>query len=260
VSPELRYVQNELAATLPYARTSALLQFLLPVGRGSSPETIRRRIQATADRLDSELTPVATSSSASTAAPRLIQSAASATVVGLDSGYVRHCRPRVTRNFEIVVGRILCAKSNQRSVGFVRTLENTVESCQRVQQRINELNSSRATTDLTLFSDGDAGLRDLVPHAKHVLDWFHLTRHLTVIREIVLGREGMQQLPTVIHHRLDTWLTSMKWRLWHGRVKGALERLASMRLILQRDAVTRTPATARLRRQLDTDPAQENRC
>ena len=78
------------------------------------------------------------------------------------------------------------------------------------------------TTDLTVFSDGDAGLRDLVPHAKHVLDWFHLTRYLTVIREIVLGREGMQQFPIAIHHRLDTWLTSMKWRLWHGQAKGRL--------------------------------------
>ena len=41
ISPELRYVQNELAATLPYARTTVLLGLLLPIGRGASPEYAR---------------------------------------------------------------------------------------------------------------------------------------------------------------------------------------------------------------------------
>jgi hypothetical protein len=247
VSPELRYVQNELAASLPYGRSSELLKLLLPIGRGASPETVRRRIQTTAARLDAELEPLTTSSSASTPGP--MAPACGATAIGLDSGYVRHCRPQAARSIEVVVGRILCGDFYQRSVGFVRTLETTSQARHRVQQRVSELSLSTA---MTVFSDGDEGLRDLAPQATHVLDWFHLTRYLTIIKQILLGREGLQQFPSLIHHRLDTWLTSMKWRLWHGRVNGALERLASMRLILQRDAVRRKSAAARLCRQLDT--------
>lgn len=73
----------------------------------------------------------------------------------------------MTRSFEIVVGRILGAHSQQRTVGFVRTLHTTAQARHRLQRCMNELNPS---TEITAFSDGDDGLRDLVPQATHVLD------------------------------------------------------------------------------------------
>ena len=55
VSPELEFVQSQLAATIPYARTAELLALLLPVDVGNAPSTVRRRALSVGQRLDAEL-------------------------------------------------------------------------------------------------------------------------------------------------------------------------------------------------------------
>jgi hypothetical protein len=44
VSPELEFIQSQLAAMIPYARTADLLDLLLPVAAGNAPSTVRRRV------------------------------------------------------------------------------------------------------------------------------------------------------------------------------------------------------------------------
>ena len=41
VSPELEFIQSQLAAMIPYARTADLLELLLPVEAGNAPSTVR---------------------------------------------------------------------------------------------------------------------------------------------------------------------------------------------------------------------------
>jgi hypothetical protein len=69
-----------------------------------------------------------------------------------------------------------------------------------------------------VFTDGDRRLRDLqlcvLPKATHVLDWYHLTRRLTVLSNVVCSRQAAEQLPSREHARLSEWVDSIKWCLW----------------------------------------------
>ena len=144
------------------------------------------------------------------------------------------------------MGRILNPDGLARSVGLVRCLENHAVAARRLQRRLRE---HRAPRDrLTIFTDGDPWLRRLVPEASPSLDWYPVTRHLTVLQQVLYGRDAVVQFPGVIHDVLCQWLTSMQWRLWHGRVSGARQRLASILFTLKRREIARKRVALRWRR------------
>ena len=55
MAPELEYIQSELAAILPYARSAEILHKLLPIGVGNGATTVRARTLRVGQRLESEL-------------------------------------------------------------------------------------------------------------------------------------------------------------------------------------------------------------
>ena len=114
ISAELECVQSELAATLSYERSSQILRLLLPIGTGRSASTERDRTLRVGQRLEAELT-------ATHATPASGQSRVS--TIGLDGGFVRHCDSELGHNFEIIAGRVLAEDGSQRSVAFVRTID-----------------------------------------------------------------------------------------------------------------------------------------
>jgi hypothetical protein len=224
VSAELECVQSELAASLSYEHTAQVLRRLLPIGRGHSASTVRARTLRVGERMEAELT--------ATSAPGAHPS--SVTTIGLDGGYVRHCDAKLGHNFEIIAGRVLAEDGLQRSVGFVRSVDE--HSRTRVQHAVAALGG--ADEDLRVFTDGDSALRDLqlsvLPEATHVLDWYHLTRRLTVLASVINGKEAAEKLPARDQDRLSEWMGSVKWRLWHGRAVGAITRLHSMLGVMTR--------------------------
>ena len=214
VSPVLEFIQSQLAATIPYARTAELLELLLPVNAGNAPSTVRRRAPSVGQRLDAEL------HEASDAA-HIEHSKADkdpVTIAGLDSGYVHDCRPSSERSFEVVLGRILNENKGSRSLGFVRTIDNNAAAGHRLKQRLSE--QGQISDKVTVFTDGDPGLRCLLtsalPKATHILDWYHLTRRLTVLKNVLFSKEAIKQFPTSYQEPLCKLLESLKWRLWHG--------------------------------------------
>jgi len=62
-------------------------------------------------------------------------------------------------------------------------------------------------------------LRDLQlylnPQSEHILDWFHITMRLTVLRNCAVGVKAMNE--QVGEEALEHW-ESAKWYLWHGNV------------------------------------------
>jgi hypothetical protein len=160
------------------------------------------------------------------------------TTVGLDGGYVRHCDPAAGHSFEIIAGRLLADDGAQSSVGFVRTVDQ--HSRTRVQRAVAEQGKT-SDHHLMVFTDGDSRLRDLqlsvLPKATHVLDWYHLTRRLTVLSNVVCSKEAAAQLPSREHARLSEWVGSIKWRLWHGRPVTAIARLESLLSLLARPSL-----------------------
>ena len=240
----MEFIQSQLAATIPYARTAELLGHLLPVTAGNASSTVRRHTLGVGQRLDAMLQePVDTISIVQTQADPV-------TVVGLDSGYVRDCRSRSASSFEIVVGRILSKNKGSRSLGFVRTLECDRVAGERLKQRLREYDTTTET--VTAMTDGDTGLRGLIlsalPQAKPILDWFHLTRRLTVLKRVLYGEEAIDQFETLYHDRLCRHLESLKWRLWHGYRRGALNRILALLFTLRLPSITGKRAAVRLRR------------
>jgi hypothetical protein len=242
ISAELECVQSELAATVSYGRSAQILHMLLPVGSGHSASTVRDRTLRVGARLEAELT--------MTAATPVHQS--TVTTVGLDGGYVRHCCPDPAKSFEIIAGRVLAEDGSQRSVGFVRSIDK--HSRTRVQRAVAEHGGAR--DGLMVFTDGDTRLRDLqmsvLPDAAHVLDWYHLTRRLTVLGNVINSKDAAEQLRSREQDRISEWVESIKWRLWHGRPAKAIARLDSLLNILDRPALADKTVVTRVRK-LATD-------
>ena len=238
VSAELECVQSELAATLSYQRSAQVLRMLMPMGRGHSASTVRARTLRVGKRLEAELTE----------AHALSVHPSRVSTIGLDGGYVRHCDPESTHSFEIIAGRVLAQDGSQRSMGFVRSIDE--HSRERVQRAVAELGGG--ADDLRVFTDGDGPLRDLqlavLPEATHVLDWYHLTRRLTVLASVVNGKEAADELPARDHDRFSGWVNSIKWRLWHGRPAKAIARLQSMLGALARPSLQRNPVVKRMKK------------
>ena len=246
VAAELEYIQSELAAMLPYARSVELLRRLLPIGTGNSASTVRARTLRVGQRLESELT------AAPVKSPKSRKLRPRVATVGLDGGHVRHCDPDSAHTFEIIAGRVLADDGSQRSMGFVRTFDQ--HSRTRVQRAITE--HGKTSNGLMVFTDGDSRLRDLqlsvLPKATHILDWYHLTRRLTVLSSVVHSKEAATKLPSRDHDRLSGWVDSIKWRLWHGRPVKAIARLKSLLKLLARPSLA-CKAVVRRTRKLATE-------
>lgn len=236
ICAEMEYVHSRLAATVPYARVSELLGLLLPHGKGAATSTVRARALAAGGRLGGELRP------AEEPAAELDQSAAPV-IVGLDSGYVRHCRPDPEGNFEVVAGRRLRGTEPSRSVAFVRIVD--AEATRRV--------GAMAAGATEVFTDGDTQLRQwqmtALPQATHILDWYHLRRRVDQLDRVVHGALVARQLSARDHDRLSFLLGRLKWRLWHGRPRQAMRRIEVALWVLQRRAV-RSKSSARHIRKL----------
>ena len=87
-----------------------------------------------------------------------------------------------------------------------------------------------------------------LPKATHLLDWFHLTRRLTVLKRVLYGKEAINQFQSCYHDRLCRHLESLKWRLWHGYIGGAFNRIRALLFTLRLASMTGKRAAVRLRR------------
>ncbi len=246
VAPELEYIQSHLAATVPYACASKLLALLLPIDANNAVSTVRRRALSVGRRLETELYEATVEDKPSSTH---VDNCATISI-GLDSGFIRDCRPQSERSFEVVVGRILGSDAGSRSIGFVRTLEDDERVRHRLRHRVAQ--QELTTEQMTVFTDGDAGLRCLqlavLPNASHVLDWFHLTRHLTILKRVLHSEEAIEKVPTRYHEPLRKALESLKWRLWHGQYWRALRRLKEMLFTLRLPTIYSRRVAKRLRR------------
>lgn len=79
---------------------------------------------------------------------------------------------------------------------------------------------------ITFLSDGGDTVRNLQlylsPQAEHILDWFHITMRITVMKQMAAS------VKTMSDSNLTEELESVKWYLWHGNVFRALEIIEGM--------------------------------
>jgi hypothetical protein len=104
-----------------------------------------------------------------------------------------------------------------------------------------------------LSDDGDTVRRlqaHLSPEAEHVLDWFHLTMRLTVLRQMV---KGAAPTPAWAEDRLRD-LERAKWLLWNGHARAGIEAVEDMEIdidcVADEDAEELPPPLCKLQKTL----------
>lgn len=164
ISAEFEFVQSQLAATLPYARSAKILGLLLPVAAGNAVSTVREHLLANGRPVDIQSLQ---STPSEVSRP---EDVLNMTSVGLDSGYVRHCDPDGKQDFEVVAGCAIRADLGQRNIAFVRTIDD------HANQRIKALLAPFSTSadNMEVFTNGDNQLRMAAIHFAGVKTHFGL--------------------------------------------------------------------------------------
>jgi hypothetical protein len=234
-TPELSYLQARFAGLVSYGLSADLLGEVLPLGRALHASTVRRQVQATAQRLEDELGDE--QSSFIDTCPRdreELPRPQLPLVVGLDGGYVHSAAQRSRRDgwFEVIAGKVMPTEGTPSCFAYVQTYDT------KPKRRLFEVLKAQGMTanqQVTFLTDGGEDIRDLPcylnPDSEYLLDWFHITMRITVMTnmakslqppppdpDLELSTETATKLITEVRADLER----LKWFLWHGNVFRAL--------------------------------------
>ncbi len=67
-------------------------------------------------------------------------------------------------------------------------------------------------------------------------------------QNVLFGKEAIKQFPTSYHEPLCKLLESLKWRLWHGWIGGAINRIKAILFTLRLPTMTGKRPAIRMRR------------
>jgi hypothetical protein len=232
VAPERLYLEARWASLVPYAAAADLLADVLPVESGVNATTVRQHVLRAAERIEADLAEQRVSFIESTDPcdwdDLLIPEGRM--VIGLDGGYIRDWRDR-RKNFELIVGRSMPEEGEARYIGFVHGYDRKPQ--RRIIDQLRR-QGFQADQDLTFITDGGDEVRSLAerisPCSEHVLDWFHITMRIRVLRQFAQG---------LVHHDKDNGVAALdelrriKWFLWHGNTYRARETIDDLVLDLE---------------------------
>jgi hypothetical protein len=244
-TPELLFLETKWASLMSYGMTAKLLEDVLPMDEPLNAFTIRQHVWQVADRMERELGEE--QSCFITACQRDgndLPVPDGPLTVGIDGGYVRGQHKQ--GHFEVIAGKsILAFKRDEeeapelsgRCFAWVQTYD------EKPKRRLFELLQSHGmqpNQQVAFLSDGGEDVRHvqlyLHPDAEHLLDWFHLTMRLTVLKQMAKG------LPEIVGDGDDKYvwrprvladLESLKWYLWHGNVFQGLNELQGLEMDLE---------------------------
>ncbi len=223
-SPELLYLEAKFGARISFDLSHQLLAEVLPLHEEFNHATIRNHLHQIGERLEGELgedkgmyIEGCPRDWANLPRPEM------PLTVGIDGGYVHSTHPesRTEGWFEVIVGKSIKADGTSKCFGFVCGLDR------KPRRRLFQVLQSQGmqmNQQITFLSDGGETVRNLQyylnPQSEHLLDWFHITMRLTVMRQMTLGLEN-----TELKELILPMIESAKWYLWHGSVVRALEKI-----------------------------------
>ena len=147
-TPELNQLQARLFALMPYRVAADVMQHLLPIDAGTSPETLRSHTLLIGEQLGD---------AAAEKSP-----AAAAITISLDSTFIRS-RDDGERHLEVRVGNIETVAGGRQVFGAVTRAETDITA---LTQRTLETMGRTDTTEVTAFTDGCPGLRTVLANAE----------------------------------------------------------------------------------------------
>ena len=240
ISPELLYLETKWASLISYGLAARLLSEVPPLDRPLRPERMRRHLHQVAQRQEADLGPEHMPFwQGCQRNLHALPIPDGPMFVGLDGGYVRG---REGGWFEVIAGKsVLSFRRDDRPetattpekgkcFAFVQTLD------EKPKRRLYEMlrgQGLQPNQQLIFLSDGGDTVRrlqmHLSPEAEHVLDWFHITMRLTVLRQMV---KGAALTPAWTEDHLRD-LERIKWLLWNGHASAAIEAVKDMEIDIE---------------------------
>ena len=222
-SPELQYLETKWASLVSYGMASNILEDVLPMHANIS--SIFNTTHKVAKQLDAAISEEKYCFISGCENDwNKLPPPNSPLVVGIDGGYI-HARVgsnRIGGWFEAFVGKSLHETLPSKRFGFVCKYDDKAKS------RLNTVlqkHGLQMNQNITFLSDGGDTVRDLqqniAPYSEHLLDWFHITMKITVMKQMVSG------LPNNYGDEPHKRLESIKWNLWHGNTDKALDKVGS---------------------------------
>ncbi len=219
VSPELQQLETKWSSLMAYGLTANLLKDVLPVGESTNGATLRNHLHRVARRIEDDVMETPNHLDGCPREWAALPRPSKPIVLGIDGGYLRRWDEK-SRNFEVIVGKSL-ASDNSKRFGFVQS--HDPQPRRRLHHAL-KAQGMQANQQITFLSDGADNLRNLqwamYPESEHVLDWFHITMRLTVLRQF---SKGMIHTDPEIGEQVKRSLDRTKWFLWHGNVECALD-------------------------------------
>jgi len=219
-TPELDQLQAHLSALMSYRVAAGVLQHLLPIDAGRSPETLRHHTLQIGAQLGTT-----TSSQPTTAA-------AEALTVSVDSTFIRS-REEGDRHLEVRVGNVETASGGRQVFGAVAKADTDLSAVIRRNLRAVGRTDD---TEVTAFTDGCPGLRSLLVNAgittPPILDWFHIAMRMQHATQTASGLPtddpGRMQAKSVIVEEVER----LRWRIWNGKAKNARRSIDRVRKVM----------------------------
>lgn len=236
-APELLYLETKFASLMSYGLSIELLTEILPITEEISPTSMRRHQQRVAERMEGELGEERCQFIEGCRDWAKQPPPGPPLTVGLDGGYV-HASDQKSKTegwFEVITGKSVQTEGDAKVFAFVNKYDS------KPKRRLYEVLKSQGlqmNQQVVFLSDGGDTVRDLQhylsPESEHLLDWFHITMRLTVMRQMVKGMtaelkpDGKHPKTAATLADLEKHLDSLKWNLWHGNVLHALQRISDL--------------------------------
>ena len=218
-TPELHQLQAHLSALMTYRVAAGVLQHLLPVTAGRSPETLRSHTLRIGEQLSAA------------AASRPIAIAAAITV-SVDSTFIRS-REDGERHLEVRVGNVETAGGGRQVFGAVAKAETDISAL--IRRNLAVVGRTDATV-VTAFTDGCPGLRSVLVDAgvttPPILDWFHIAMRIQHATQAASGlladNPSRVQAKAVIVEEVER----LRWRIWNGKARNAKRSIDRIRKVM----------------------------
>ena len=232
-TPEYERVVAKMGALLPYRRARTLLSEFLPLDTLQTVETTRQRTLRVGARLEQEAVAGAGSKSAG---------AAKTIALSIDGGHVRAAREYQGRSFEVLLAQV--GNDEGKQVVFSSVPAEAHSQTRQLRGMLHGLGATPATS-VTILSDGADGPRSLGEAASpgpthHVLDWFHLAMRVQHVAQAAKSWPDATESDRQAGARLAETIERIRWRLWHGQVRRALDLIGETLITL--DATVDDPA------------------
>jgi hypothetical protein len=218
-TPELDQLRAQASALMPYRVAAGLLEHLLPVGAGTSLETLRGHTLKAGEQLRD-------------AAAVKPSATVSAITVTVDSTFIRGCQDG-ERHLEVRVGNVETSDGGRQVFGAV--VNSDTEIAVMIGRSLETVGRA-ADTELTAFTDGAPGLRSILSEAgckkPPIADWFHIAMRLQHAKQAASGLStdtpGRMRAKAVIVPEVER----LHWRIWNGKAKNARRTLERVRQVM----------------------------